>query len=715
MVEQPDEFEHKLTATFRAEALDHLLRLESRFLSLEQSGQAAGVDLARRMLSELHTLKGAARAAGRSALAELCHAFETVVSSSGFAASNFAGKQFDALHEALKVARKLVESKDGRTLNQARASTGRLDALAQELAGGVAAPPLATPLIPDPEPAAAPHWSEAHSAIRVPTRHLDLIRQHAEEMLLVELDLQHAAQQLEAPQQAEANAAQLLQHCRRAARELERLRHRFNQLRNGLLESALETSMEPLSTVLEQMPGLVRGMARAAGKQVTLEMSGAEACVDRRILEPLRDILIQLLTNAVDHGIEAAPLRHARGKPESGKLSISVATRGADEVEVTLADDGGGIDLKAVALAATASQHLTAEEIAGMNEAQLTRLVFRPGLSTAATVTPSSGRGVGLALVADKLASVGGAAEVQSRPGAGCRFRLSLPVRMTRMLGLALRVRGARFVLPLPPLRAVLSLNAEQLHMVKNLGSLRWEDAMLPAISVARALGLEDEPQAKDKHEQGQGQEHDRKAVIARGANGPFALLVDEILEEQEVLPKPLGRQLRRVRYLSGATQLADGALVPILALDQLARFHHSARAPLPAATRAAPAPARLLVAEDSPTTRVLLRHILESAGYAVETAVDGLDAWARLRGAHFDALVSDVSMPGLDGFALCERVRADSELKRLPVVLVTSLQSAREKERGLHAGAHAYLSKGAFDQDALLSTLRRLIGTETA
>ena len=156
-------------------------------------------------------------------------------------------------------------------------------------------------------------------------------------------------------------------------------------------------------------------------------------------------------------------------------------------------------------------------------------------------------------------------------------------------------------------------------------------------------------------------------------------------------------------------------ALGPIRALYLLARFPNPARPPRPAATRAAPAPARLLVAEDSPTTRVLLRHILESAGYAVETAVDGLDAWARLRGAHFDALVSDVSMPGLDGFALCERVRADSELKRLPVVLVTSLQSAREKERGLHAGAHAYLSKGAFDQDALLSTLRRLIGTETA
>jgi two-component system chemotaxis sensor kinase CheA len=184
-------------------------------------------------------------------------------------------------------------------------------------------------------------------------------------------------------------------------------------------------------------------------------------------------------------------------------------------------------------------------------------------------------------------------------------------------------------------------------------------------------------------------------------------------LAEQEVLPKSLGKQLRRIPCISGATQLGDGSLVPILGLDDIARLALDGSSAAMSSSSIQDSAAELksiLVAEDSITSRLLLKHILESAGYRVETAVDGLDALSRLRHGEFDALVSDIEMPHMDGLALTEHVRADPKTAEMPVVLVTSLQSPAEKERGLHAGADAYVVKGSFDQDNLLATIRRLI-----
>jgi two-component system chemotaxis sensor kinase CheA len=201
--------------------------------------------------------------------------------------------------------------------------------------------------------------------------------------------------------------------------------------------------------------------------------------------------------------------------------------------------------------------------------------------------------------------------------------------------------------------------------------------------------------------------------VVAHAGGNTFAFLVDEILSEQEVLPKSLGKQLRRVRFITGATQLGDGSLVPILGLEDIARYGLATGDGATLTTRHSTRllrPKRVLVTEDSITSRLLLKHLLEGAGYQVETAVDGLDALSKLRHEDFDALVSDIEMPRLDGLALTEHVRGNPKSAEMPVVLVTSLKSPEERERGLRAGADAYVLKGSFDQDNLLATIRRLI-----
>lgn len=719
MARHDDDFERQLAATFRAEALEQLQRLETSLVVFEQGG-ANGAKQPGRILGELHTLKGASRAAGRTALEQLCHALETVISAAGRSGGPPDAGQFDLLHQAAALGRELLDPPAGRILNRARDTVARLDQLARALEGAQASEPGshgspqdsasmpdAAPLEPDPPAISAPIGmavKEAEAAIRVPLRHLDAIRHHAEELLLLELDLDRTASRvagLAAYAAPDVSARALQLDCRHAASELASLRHRFSMLRNRLLDSALETAMEPFSSVLGQLPALVRGLARNAGKQAQLRVEGEHIRVDRRVLEPMRDVLMHLVTNAVDHGIEAPAQRRKLGKPEAGHVSVTITQANGNAAEVTVADDGRGLDLEAVTAAAMAGGQLCAEEAQRLDDAQRAQLVFRAGLSTANRLTRVSGRGVGLAVVAEKLAAVGGDITVSSAPGEGCRFRLWAPVRLSRLLGLWVRVAGQRFVLPIAPLQAVFALSEQQRHMVSRMGTLRWNDRLVPAISLSQLFGLPAavSPAGAEGH-----------AVLAQVGGSVMAMLVDEIGAEQEVLPKNLGPQLRRVRYVSGATQLADGALVPILSLEDILRFH---RADAPAARSGLPAhpgPARLLVAEDSVTSRLLLKHILEGAGYQVETVADGLDALARLRQKSFDALVSDVNMPGLDGFSLCEKLRAEPATAALPVVLVTSLQSPAEKQRGLLAGANSYLSKGAFDQDALIETLGRLV-----
>jgi two-component system chemotaxis sensor kinase CheA len=201
--------------------------------------------------------------------------------------------------------------------------------------------------------------------------------------------------------------------------------------------------------------------------------------------------------------------------------------------------------------------------------------------------------------------------------------------------------------------------------------------------------------------------------IVAHAAGQAFGVLVDAIVAEQDLLPKPLGPLLRRVRWFSGAAQLGDGTLAPVIALDDVAGRGLVGAAAASAAPAPAPGPRKVLVVEDSVTSRLLLKHILEDAGYAVDTAVDGLDALARLRTGRYDVVVSDVEMPNMDGLALTASIRAAQATAELPVILVTSLQTPEQREAGLRAGADAYFTKGSFDQDRLLATVRRVAGME--
>lgn len=756
-------FLRELLATFQAEADEHLREIVSAIVLLEQAEADAQPELVDRILKKLHTLKGAARAVNLSELETLCHAMEDAFSALHAAGRTLAPDQFDLMHQAASLARELAGGASGRLRNQAVALTARLRRLAGELAAGTGDGPAA--VVQEPAAADAPRAAEdapdtaeesggeapaaKNDVIRVQGRNLDTIRYQAEALLPVELGLQHHIADLlklademtehrdrarpatagvrrrgalrpartaaenqarsEAKRRgtdADSDSGGFELRCRRLAAALGRTQREFALLRSRLMDATLEAALVPFASALEQLPVLVRNLARSRGKEAVLGVRGESVRVDRRILDSVREALIHLVTNAVDHGIEPAEKRLAAGKPAAGSVRIAVELRGDNQVAVTVSDDGAGIDIAAVASAAARHGHRSADELAALDDRQKLNLVLENGISTRAQVTQVSGRGVGMAIVADKVAAVGGELSIENFPGAGCSFTLLLPVRLATLRGLVLRAGDSRYVAPLAGIDTVRALKDGDLQTVEGRETLLAGGRVLPVVRLRRLLRVAHVDSAQSVDE--------GIAVIAHAGTTAFALLVHEILAEQEVLPKSLGKQLRRVRHIAGAAQLGDGTLAPILALEDIARHGLAAGAGTAAVAArdagAAPAAKRVLVVEDSITSRLLLKHILEGAGYRVDTAVDGLDALSRLRQDDYDAVVSDVEMPQLDGLALTERIRANPKTEEMPVILVTSLQTQEERERGLRAGADAYVVKGSFDQDNLLTTIRRLI-----
>ena len=724
-----EQFLQRLRGIFNEEAREHLAQIDVGLVALEQAPEAQRAALLERVLKVLHTLKGAARTVDELELEHLCHALESVLAAARDTGAHPTAEQFDLLHKAAAAARQVVDAPGLRSRKVAGMLATQADAVARALPEQASAPAPAdadpAPGLPMPEPEPEPEpgvvqddgpEDGAGERIRVDGRCIDSIRAHAEALLPVELKVRHHVEELRAlaagiatrrrEDAAGAGADEGVRielACSRLAASLEQTGKELHGVRARLFESVLETALVPTAAALNELPALVRNLARGHGKEVRLEMRGADVDIDRRVLGVVREALIHLVTNAVDHGIETPAQRKAAGKDPVGRIAIAVTQRDARMVSVRIDDDGAGIDAEAVARAAARNAGVPDAELAQMSEQQRLQLALRAGVSTRSEVTPVSGRGMGLSIVADKVAANGGQLVVATVAGAGATFELLLPVGVASLRALVVEVAGTRYAVPLAGLEAVRSEAQADIRTVEGRETVLAGARVLPLVRLARLFGT-----AKP------GQDESPGVVIVASAGGQaFGMLVDAIVAEQDLLPKGFGPLLRRVRWFSGAAQLGDGTLAPVLALEDvagrgLAATSGALAAPLPSA-----APRRALVVEDSVTSRLLLKHILEGAGCSVDTAEDGLDALSRLRAGRYDVVVSDVEMPNMDGLALTASIRANPATAELPVILVTSLQTPEQREAGLRAGADAYFTKGSFDQDRLLATVRRVAGME--
>ncbi|SEN08592.1 CheA signal transduction histidine kinase [Nitrosospira multiformis] len=496
----------------------------------------------------------------------------------------------------------------------------------------------------------------------------------------------------------------------RLQRTIEQDQRALAGMTDCLIQDVKEMQLLPFSTLLDILPRFSRELAREQGKSLELVVSGGEVEIDRHILEEMKDPLIHLVRNCIDHGIEQPAARLAKGKPSSGRITFACSQSDSGKAEIRVADDGGGINVGKLKAAAHKLGVMSEEEMEQLGESELLALIFRSGVTTSPLITDISGRGLGLAIVREKVEALGGSIKVKSSTDTGTAFHILLPLTLTNTRGVLVHAGGQLFVIPSSSVERVVRIAKNEIQTVKNRETILVDEQPVSLVRLNDILEL-----ARNSAEMEP--THYLRGIVLSSGLGRVAFLVEEVLGEQEVVIKALLPPLKRVRNVAGVSMLGTGRVVPVLNVPDLLKSAVKASSATFISTQDSSAEKQgtsskhsILVVDDSITARTLLKHILESAGYRVTTAVDGVEGYTALKTGAYSLVVSDVEMPRMDGFALTAKIRADKQLATLPVVLVTALDSRDHRERGIDVGANAYIVKSRFDQSNLLEATRRLI-----
>ncbi len=770
----------ELLATFDEEARERLASLASGLLSLE-SGPLSRSAIAA-LFRDAHTIKGSARMMGLTSIVELAHVAEDLLGA-------VRDRRLTPGRELIDL---LLASVDGMTRSLPAAGdplgdddrAALREAMLAALAGKPAVPlPRSDPAPPEPvpspesaepapEPAAAPEpvsepsvAAAAQIAVPIPVETVRVAVPRIHDLLNVVGEAEVDARRVERATDELASALAAVvrrgpQHlggleallpAAAALRELvEDHAARVARLRG----EAMSLAMVPLARLVAGFPRLVRDLAGRTGKLVTLELEGEDVELDKRVLDTIGEALGHLVTNAVDHGCETPAQRVAAGKPEAATVWVRARAAGASVI-IEVADDGAGIDRAAVHQAAVVAGLVAGDapvpadpdrrDGAPFDASSGLDHIFAPALSTRATVSESSGRGVGLDVVRATVEGLGGQIVVTSTPSSGTRFVLTLPVSLGILRCLLCRVGGERYAIPLPSVSETRSLRGGAAADVSDFAGsqlLIRDGSAIPLLDLAEILGSFTGSRARRS-----ARKPSAALLTSTAGRRPLAWAVDGLEGEADLVVTDLGPFLsgtaatgRRgggagvtgasglAAAVTGASILDDGSVVCLLDLRTLgsavgisARVQAvSALPPAGAERRTAPMveepedpprALRILVVEDSVGVRELERSLLAAAGYAVDTAVDGVDGVAYLNGEPYDLIVTDIEMPGMDGLALTRTVRATPGWQAVPVVVMTSRDTEADRRAGMDAGADAYLHKSDFSASDLLGTVARLLG----
>ncbi|ABS26569.1 response regulator [Anaeromyxobacter sp. Fw109-5] len=679
---------------FRIEARELLEGLSRGLLELDRSpGDRAVVA---RLLRVAHTLKGAARVVQQQGIGDRAHAAE------------------DALEP----------HRDQGAPPVPRERIDELLRLVDEMAAAVAAldapPPTAAAPAPAGESPPAARSEEPIRTVRVDLHEVDAVvettleagvhvaslrRQlgrldHAKEIARALAD-QLSARRDGAPPPSPARLRPLVDELSRALDGAQRaLDARADQAEREIGEVrrvADRLRLLPARAIAGPLERATRDAARALDRAVTFELEGGGVRVDANVLTSMREALLHAVRNAVAHGVEPAAERAARGKPASGRVRVEVERRGT-RVVFRCRDDGRGVDLEAVRAAAARRGLVPAGAAAGLDDAALTALLLRGGISTSTTVTDVSGRGVGLDVVRDVAARLHAEVAVRTERGRGTEVEVVVPVSLTALTALHVEASGAVAALPLDAVRSAAFLEGTRVVRTAEGAAVAHRGALVPFVPLADVLGRPRAP----------GPRRAWSAVVVEAGAGRVVVGADRLVGTAEVVVRPLPAYLGLDPAVAGAA--LDGEGNPRLVLDP-AGLVAGARRRGSYDEEEAPAPrAPILVVDDSLTTRMLEQSILESAGYEVEVAVSAEEALDKARARRFGLFLVDVEMPGMDGFEFVRVTRAEPRLAGVPAILVTSRSAQEDRERGLAAGASAYVVKGEFDQGRLLATIEELL-----
>ncbi|TXT51127.1 MAG: two-component system chemotaxis family sensor kinase CheA [Spirochaetes bacterium] len=708
----------QLREIFALEAGEHLRALQEGLFSLEKELLPEESPLIQPIFRAAHSLKGAARAVDLLDIESICHAVESVFSSVQKKDLSLGPALFDSLNKAIDRIDSLVKGE--------KLSAQAIKDLVAELGKKTESPkaPAAQPAPVHPgldavEIAPKPDSLKPAATLRVSAERLEKILTSTEELIPLKLAFSRnvaafkdLAEEFKSAMGSipvgplQIHLADKLDSAKAWIGKSQDDLRGFNAVAESLMEDARYALMLPCAHITAGFPKMIRDLSRDLGKDIGFSVEGETLELEKTILERIKDPLVHLLRNCADHGIESPHERQGRGKSSQGKIRLSAQPLDDGMVEFVIEDDGRGVDIEKIRNFAVKTGNLSVTEAQAVEKSALLDRIFLPGFTTSPMVTDISGRGMGLAIVKEAVEELGGSISLDTDQGKGSVFRLILPSSRATFQGIAVSLGTLACIVPTANVVKVLRVKQMDIHSHAGAETITVDGKPHPVLPLGDLLGLPrnirpDTPAYL-------------QILLTESGGAKLGLLVEAVLDEEEVLVKPLGSFLAKLKHVLGVALLGNGDILPVLDLRTLVRAGLSeAQSPGKSADSGHKAPEKqksILVVEDSITSRTLIKSILESAGYKVDTANDGIEGLTSLKEGNFDLLVSDVEMPRLDGFGLIEALRADPRFLRLPAILVTSLETREHREKGVAAGANAYIAKSDFAQSNLLETIRRFI-----
>ncbi|MDV3349308.1 Hpt domain-containing protein [Leptothoe sp. LEGE 181152] len=730
----------ELRQIYQTTTAERLQVLESNLLNLEQTPddqESLSV-----LLREAHSLKGDARSAGLESIEALTHRVEDILGGIQNQALSLDAVVSDHLYAGLDAIADLAhEAVTGIPTN---VDTEQLLETLTRLLPPTAIPtgvdiPTDVATLADVDTNALPtlELTPANPAgnkdtpqtetIRVQLRDLDSLTTQAEELAVTRIQIAQTSTQTDQLMtlweewQANKNKPQAVpgqSYEDRLETLILNLRSTLqsNSTKLELVSEELRNQVRklqllPLSTLFQPLQRVVRDLAKQQSKTINLTIEGAESTGDKRLLEGIKDSLMHLVRNAIDHGIEPSAERETLGKPAVATLRLK-AYQTAMSLIIEITDDGRGLDLEKIKQTAVRRKLYSSDELDTMSTSQIQRLILAPGFSTRSFITEISGRGVGLDIVRNQVEKLKGNIQIESTLGQGTTFRLQLSTALSTANVVLVETQGMMFAAPIEFLKTTLLISPQQIMTSDGEYTIMLGDQAIPVANLTDVLELSNSPIYDWVAQPGLSSDDTRPCMILNAGNDHVGFFIDRLISQQEVVSQPLGKLLKRVRNVSGTTVLGSGEICMILnAPDLLKSVQQQSRSETLTITKSNTQrkPVILLV-EDSPPVRIQEKRLFEGAGYVVVTANNGLEGYNTLQSGTFDAVVSDVEMPYLDGFSLATKIRQHQKFENLPIILVTTLDSAADRQRGADAGASAYILKGRFNQEALLETLAKLI-----
>ena len=761
-----DTISDELLNIFWLEVEDHLKTLNQGLLNVEMIEEDQREDLLREMNRVAHSMKGAARAVGHLAIEGISHCIEEVLEQTLDDVIDLTPHIADVLYDGLDLIKENLEghpvSEEIYTdiimqLTQITDGTERSPRIVPLKGNDPVPPPEETPEIEIPAILKTSNTMAvgsptmllrpAEDSLRVSVSKLDQMMANTSELLTARLQgenrhrmvrniqREHIKWQREwrsarsayirlsrrlqdTPDGMTAELSTLFHflennedYLTRANRELTRLQQVLAQdnmhlttLADQLQDDVSSLRMMPFETIVAGFQRLARDIARDIGKKLHLEIRGVSVEIDKTVLDALKDPLMHLLRNAIDHGLEDPATRTRMGKDEIGYVLLSVEQRG-NEIIITVRDDGRGLNISRIRNRAVERNVISTQEARVLSDEDIRLLVFNSGLTTSEQVTSLSGRGIGMDVVRTRIESLRGHVEIDSVPNQGTAVTLHVPVSLTRLSVVTLRIGDEQYAVPSNIVERMETFPTDFIFTAEGQEMLNINGRPMPLVSLG---GILDSPIVDERG-------NAIKVLAIKTADRSVAFEVDELFNEIEVVLKPLGQELINAPFVAGAAILGSGDVIIVLDANDLVRRAtgtniQTYQRPMVRNQETSTRPLRILVVDDSITTRTLEKNILEAVGFEVHVAIDGAEAWQRIPEIEPDVIVSDVEMPKMTGLELAKLVKSSPQTRDIPFILLTSLGKPEQREAGLSAGANAYLVKSRFDQGELLETIKSII-----